>query len=85
MYTTNNFRHFTKTSTWTLLIYPLLTIANKKFLFHVHYNKVELYVIILCLTYSYWMVFCNLVNTYIDTALKVSKYRVFSGSYFPVF
>ena len=83
LYARTNFRHFTN---WPLLMYPRLTISYKKFLFHFHCNKVGLYVFILRLAYSYWLVFCNLVNFYIDelaSAIGIPvfiKYRIFTNN-----
>ena len=51
--------HFTMTSTWPLLIYPRLAISYTKFLFPFHYDKEELYMVILRLAYCYWTVFRN--------------------------
>ena len=50
--------------TWP--IYSRLTISYKKFFFHFLYNKLELYLLILCLAWSYRLVLRNLVNNYID-------------------
>ena len=73
LYTRTTFRHFSKLSMWPLLIYPLLTISYKKVIFQFHYNKVELYVVILHLAYSYW----NLVNTYIHELISAIGIPVF--------
>ena len=41
------FINFIKTPTWPLLIYPSLTMSHKKVIFHIRYNKVEPYAVIL--------------------------------------
>ena len=74
--TRTTLKYFIKTSTWPLLIHPRLTITQV--LFHFHFNKVELCVIILRLAYSYWMVFCNAVNTCIDKLASVIGFPVFT-------
>ena len=70
-------RHFTETSTWPLLIYPQITISCKKIIFDFHYKKVDLYLVILRLIDSYWMIFCSLVNNYIDEFASATGIPVF--------
>ena len=58
----------------------------QKILLNSRYNNAELYVVILCLAHSYWIFFCDLVNTYVDELAShigilayLNKYHLFSG------
>ena len=72
-------KFYTLEPTWPFLIDRLararLVLVYKK-LFFTFINKVELYVVILHLACNCWMIFFNLVNTYIDelaSAIRINR------------